>query len=52
MEYNGYFKIGYVTKTRGLKGEVQLFFEFENYQDLVLDVIFVEMETKLVPFFV
>lgn len=44
--------IGYISKTRGLKGEVQLFFEFEDYKELTLDVLFLEIDKKLVPFFV
>lgn len=46
------FYIGYVSKTRGLKGEVQLFFEFEDYNELELDIIFLEVNKKLVPYFV
>lgn len=46
------FYIGYVSKTRGLKGEVQLFFEFDDYDELELDVIFLEVNKKLVPYFV
>lgn len=46
------FYIGYISKTRGLKGELQLFFEFEDYQDLDIDVLFVEINKKLVPYFV
>ncbi len=46
------FYIGYITKTKGLKGELQLYFEFEDYQDLDLDVIFLEVNGKMVPFFV
>lgn len=46
------FYIGYITKTKGLKGEVQLFFEFEDYQALDLDVLFLELNGKMVPFFV
>lgn len=46
------FYIGYITKTKGLKGELQLFFEFEDYQELDLDVVFLEVNGKLVPFFV
>lgn len=46
------FYIGYISKTRGLKGEVQLFFEFDDYEDLDLDIIFVEVNKKLVPYFV
>lgn len=46
------FYIGYISKTRGLKGELQLFFEFEDYQELDMDVIFIEINKKLVPYFV
>ena len=46
------FYIGYITKTKGLKGEVQLYFEFDAYEDLDLDVIFADMNGKMVPFFV
>ncbi len=46
------FYIGYISKTRGLKGELQLFFEFEDYQDLDFDTLFVEVNKKLVPYFV
>lgn len=52
MTIDDSFYIGYVSKTRGLKGEVQLFFEFEDYKDLDLDIIFLEMNKKLVPYFV
>lgn len=46
------FYIGYITKTKGLKGELQIFFEFEDYQQLDLDVLFIELNGKLVPFFI
>ncbi|TJZ62036.1 16S rRNA processing protein RimM [Sphingobacterium olei] len=46
------FYIGYISKTRGLKGEVQVFFEFEDYMDLEFDVLFVEENKKLIPYFV
>lgn len=52
MELAESFYIGYISKTRGLKGEVQLFFEFDDYQALALDVLFLEVDRKLVPFFV
>jgi len=52
MELTDSFYIGYISKTRGLKGEVQLFFEFDDYETLEMDVLFLEMERKLVPFFV
>ena len=46
------FYIGYFTKTKGLKGEIQLYFEFDAYEDLDLDVVFAELNGKMVPFFV
>lgn len=52
MNISDAFYIGYITKTRGLKGELQLFFEFEDYAELDLDILFLEMDKKLVPYFV
>lgn len=52
MTFEESFYIGYITKTRGLKGELQLFFDFEDYLDLDFDVLFIEIDRKLVPFFV
>lgn len=46
------FEIGYITKTRGLKGEVQLFFLYDEPEDLEMDVLFLDFDEKLVPFFV
>lgn len=51
MKKEDAFYIGYITKTKGLKGEVQLYFEFENYEILDLDVIFMDINAKMVPFF-
>lgn len=52
MQKDEAFYIGYVTKTKGLKGEVQLYFEFENFDAIDFDVIFADMNGKMVPFFV
>lgn len=52
MQKEEAFYIGYVTKTKGLKGEVQLYFEFENFDAIDFDVIFADMNGKMVPFFV
>lgn len=46
------FYIGYITKTKGLKGEVQLYFEYDEPELLDLDVVFAEINGKMVPFFV
>jgi 16S rRNA processing protein RimM len=52
MKHEEAFYVGYVTKTRGLKGEVQIFFEFDEYEQLQFDVVFADMNGKLVPYFV
>jgi len=52
MKPSDSFKIGYITKTRGLKGEVQIFFEFDDPDALDLNLIFLEINRQLVPFFV
>lgn len=52
MQKEEAFYIGYITKTKGLKGEVQLYFEFDAYEDLDLNVVFADMNGKMVPFFV
>ena len=45
------FYIGYITKTKGLKGEVQVFFEYPAPEDLDLETLFLEFNGKLVPYF-
>lgn len=51
MKIEDSFYIGYITKTKGLKGEVQVYFEFNEFDDLELDSVFLEINNKLVPFF-
>ena len=46
------FYIGSITKTKGLKGEVQVYFEYDEPADLPLDSVFAEINNKLVPFFI
>lgn len=52
MKIEEAFYIGYITKTKGLKGEVQLFFEYDSPELLELDIVFADISGKLVPFFV
>ena len=52
MKLEECFYIGYITKTKGLKGEVQLFFEYEEPEKLSLNSIFAEINGKLIPYFV
>jgi len=51
MKIEDSFYIGYITKTKGLKGEVQAYFEFDEFEDLDLNSLFLEINNKLVPFF-
>jgi 16S rRNA processing protein RimM len=51
MKIEDCFYIGYITKTKGLKGEVQLFFEYDEPEDLNFKTLFIEISGKLVPFF-
>ncbi len=52
MKIEDCFYIGYITKTKGLKGEVQVYFEYDEPGDLTLDSVFAEINGKLVPFFI
>ena len=52
MKVEDCFYIGYITKTKGLKGEVQVYFEYDEPADLLLDSVFAEINGKLVPFFI
>lgn len=51
MNIDDSFYIGYITKTKGLKGEVQVYFEFDEFEELELESVFLEISNKLVPFF-
>jgi 16S rRNA processing protein RimM len=52
MNVEDCFRIGSVLKTRGLKGELQMYVDFENLDDINITAIFIDMAGKLVPFFV
>lgn len=52
MKIEDSFYIGYITKTKGLKGEVQVYFEYPEPEDLELKSVFVELNGKLVPYFI
>lgn len=52
MKVEDCYQLGYVIKTHGLQGEVQLFLDVDNpqeYQDL--ESVFVKQDNGLVPFF-
>ncbi|MFD2863452.1 ribosome maturation factor RimM [Mucilaginibacter antarcticus] len=52
MKIEDCFRIGSILKTKGLKGEMQLYVDFDNLQDIEFDALFIEIGGKLAPFFV
>lgn len=51
MQIEDCFEIGYISKTHGLKGEVQILF-LENPEQFKLQSVFIDYNGKLVPHFV
>lgn len=52
MNIEDSFRIGTFIKTKGLKGELQLYVDFDNLDLIDFNAIFVDMAGKLVPYFV
>ena len=52
MKTEDCFRIGSVLKTKGLKGEMQLYIDFEGAEKIKIESLFIDMAGKLVPFFV
>jgi len=52
MSFDKYFHIGTFFKTKGLKGELQLYVEYDELDAIKFNAIFVDMAGKLVPYFV
>jgi 16S rRNA processing protein RimM len=52
MKIEDCFRIGSILKTRGLKGELQVYVDFENLDAINITAIFIDMAGKLVPYFV
>ena len=52
MNIEDHFKIGTILKTKGLKGELQMYVAFENLALIDFNAIFIDMAGKLVPYFV
>lgn len=46
------FRVGSILKTKGLKGELHIYVDFDGLEDIDITTIFVEMAGKLVPYFV
>ncbi|MES2428411.1 MAG: ribosome maturation factor RimM [Bacteroidota bacterium] len=52
MKIEDCFRIGSVLKTKGLKGEMQLYVDFDNLENIDFNALFIEIGGKLAPFFV
>ncbi len=52
MKIEDCFRIGSVLKTKGLKGEMQLYVDFEGLEAVNFNALFIEIGGKLAPFFV
>jgi len=46
------FRIGTILKTKGLKGELHIYTDFDGLQDIKFNSIFLDVAGKLVPYFV
>jgi 16S rRNA processing protein RimM len=53
MSFNDHYKVGYVMKTHGLKGEITISLDAEAPVDWEnLKTIFIERKSQLVPYFI
>jgi 16S rRNA processing protein RimM len=46
------FRIGSILKTKGLKGELNIYVDFDGLEDVRFTTIFIETAGKLVPYFI
>ena len=46
------FRIGSILKTKGLKGELNIYIDFDGLEDVRFTTVFVETAGKLVPYFI
>ena len=51
MNHDKHFRIGTFLKTKGLKGELQLYIDFEGLDAVKYNAVYVDMAGKLVPYF-
>ena len=52
MANDDHFRIGSILKTKGLKGEMNMYVDFEDLDKIKFNAVFIEITGKLVPYFV
>ena len=52
MTIDDCFRIGSILKPKGLKGELNIYTDFDGLEDISFNTIFIELAGKLVPYFV
>jgi len=52
MKTEDHFRIGSVLKTKGLKGEMQMYVDFEGIEKIKFTSVFIDIAGKLVPYFI
>jgi 16S rRNA processing protein RimM len=52
MTFTDYFKVATIGKTKGLKGEMQLYLDFDGLGDINFKTLFIDIAGKPVPYFV
>ena len=52
MKTEDCFRIGSILKTKGLKGEMQVYVDFDGAETIKFSSLFIDMAGKLVPYFV
>ena len=52
MKLTDHFKVATIGKTKGLKGEMQLYVDLDGLEDIKFNAVFIDIAGKLVPYFV
>jgi len=52
MKTEDCFRVGSILKTKGLKGEMQIYVDFDGLDAIKFDALFIDMAGKLIPYFV
>jgi 16S rRNA processing protein RimM len=52
MKTEDCFRVGIILKTKGLKGEMQIYVDFDSLDAIKFDALFIDMAGKMIPYFV